>query len=122
MRKPTFFSSLLCVVLLVGACSEVSLVDEIRFVNETDYPAHVAVSDGSRRSWLGLTVAQRDRETTVEAVIDQGAVWTFRFDYAGRHREELEVSRSDLVRADWTVEVPQSFGDSLQRLGVEPPP
>jgi hypothetical protein len=55
-------------------------------------------------------------------VIDQGDVWVFRFDYAGKHEEEIEISRSELVRMDWTVEVPQSFGDALHGLGVEPPP
>ena len=28
-------------------------------------------------------------------------------DYAGRHEEELEIARAELVRADWTVEVPE---------------
>ena len=112
---------LLLVGLFLGACSNVSFVDEITFVNETDYPASVEVSDDSRQGWLDLTVAQRDRETTVQEVIDQGDVWVFRFDYAGKHVEELEISRSELVRAGWQVEVPPSFGDALKRLGVEPP-
>lgn len=110
------------VVLTVGACSNVSFVDEITFLNETGYPAHVEVSDDSRQAWLNLTIAQRDRENTVQEVIDQGVAWVFRFDYAGEHEEELEISRAELVRSHWTVEVPQSFGDTLERLGVEPPP
>lgn len=109
-------------VVLVGACSDVSFVDEITFHNDTDYPAHIEVSDASREGWLNLTIAQRDEETTVGEVIDQGEVWVFRFDYAGKHEEELEVSRSELVRSEWTVVVPQSFGDALRRLGAEPPP
>jgi hypothetical protein len=100
----------------------VSFVDEITFVNQTDYPAHVEVSDASRQSWLNLTIAERDEETTVRNVIDWGDVWVFRFDYAGQHEEEIEISRSELIRAEWTIEVPQSFGESLQRLGIEPPP
>jgi hypothetical protein len=117
-----FTLSLLMVTLFVGACSNVSFIEEITFSNETDYPAKVEVSGASRQGWLNLTIAQRDRETTVQEVIDQGDVWVFRFDYAGKHEEELEISRAELVRADWKVEVPQSFGDALRRLGVEPPP
>ena len=109
-------------MLFLGACSDVSFVGELTFINETDYPAHVEVSDASREGWLNLTIAQRDQETTVREVIDQGEVWVFRFDYAGKHEQELEVSRSELVRLDWTVEVPQNFGDTLRQLGVEPPP
>jgi hypothetical protein len=113
---------LLLIALLAPACSNVSSVDEVTFVNETDYPAHTEVSGASQETWLNLTTAQPESETTVHEVIDQGDVWVFRFEYAGRHEEELEMSRSELVKAEWKVEVPQSFGATLQRLGVEPPP
>ena len=118
---PSFISSLI-VALTFAACSNVSFVEEITFLNETDYPAHVEVTDESRQGWLGLTIAQRDRETVVHEVIDQGDIWVFRFDYAGKHEQEVEISRSELASSDWTVEVPQGFGEALGRLGVEPPP
>ena len=114
--------SLVIVALLVGGCSNVAFVDEITFVNATEYPAQIDVSDGSRQRWLGLTTADPDQETNVREVIDQGPVWVFRFDYGGKYDEELEISGEELVRADWTIEVPQSFGDELDRLGVDPPP
>jgi len=122
VTRVRFTSSLLLAMLFVSGCSSVSFAADITFLNETDYPAHVEVSDTSRQAWLDLTIAQRDQETTVQEVIDQGEVWVFRFDYAGKHEQEVEFSRSELERLDWTVEVPQSFGDTLQRLGVEPPP
>ncbi len=120
MERP--LSGLLMISLTVAACSNVSFVEEITFLNETDYPAHVEISDEARQGWLGLTVALRDQETTVQEVIDQGDIWVFRFEYAGEHVQDLEISRSELVRSDWTVEVPDSFGETLERLGVEPPP
>jgi hypothetical protein len=49
-------------------------------------------------------------------------MWVFRFDYADKHQEEVEVTRPDLERNDWTVEVPQSFEQRLRDLGVTPPP
>ena len=113
---------LLTAVLFAGACSNVSFVDEITVVNETAYPVDVEVSDESRQRWLNLTTAQRDQETAVQEVIDQGAVWVFRFGYAGTHEEEIEIRRSELVRDGWTVEVPESLGEALERLGIEPPP
>lgn len=108
--------------LVAAACSDASFVNTVAFVNPTDYPAHVEVSDASRQRWLGLGIAQRDKETVVEDVIDQGEVWVFRFTYAGEHEEELEMSRSELIDVGWEVVVPQSFEDSLRRLGVKPPP
>jgi hypothetical protein len=108
--------------LLPTACSSASFVSTITFVNPTDFPAHVEVSDASRQGWLDLTIAQRGEETVVDEVADQGDVWVFRFEYVGRHQEELEMSRAELADAGWKVVVPQSFEDSLRRLDVEPPP
>ncbi len=122
MNRATTIASLTILALLAGACSQVSFVDEVTIVNHTDYPANVAVSDASRNAWLGLGFARAEAETVVQDVIDQGEVWVFQFGYAGSHEEELRISRSDLVKADWKVEVPQSFEDSLRELSVEPPP
>ncbi|MGH2734446.1 MAG: hypothetical protein ACRDKZ_02610 [Actinomycetota bacterium] len=113
---------LLCVVFAASSCSDVEFIEQLTIVNETDYPANVAVADGRRNGWLILTTSNKQSTTTVEQVIDQGEVWTFRWDYAGRHEEEVEVNRDDLERSDWRVEVPQSFHDALQELGIPPPP
>jgi hypothetical protein len=110
------------VFLLSAACSEVSFVDEVTIVNNTDYSANVEVTDRARDGWLGLTTVQPQSTKTVERVIDQGEMWIFRFDYAGKHQEEVEVTRPDLERNDWTVEIPQSFEQRLRDLGVVPPP
>ncbi|MDQ3784512.1 MAG: hypothetical protein M3360_06500 [Actinomycetota bacterium] len=107
--------------LFAGACSDVSFVEAVTVVNRTDYPARVEVSNASREEWLGLTFTRADAETVVQDVIDQGEVWVFRFGYGSRHEEQFTISRSDLVKADWRVEVPQSFEESLRELSVEPP-
>jgi hypothetical protein len=112
----------ICAALLLGACSNVTLVDEITIVNETEYPANVNVTGKDRGGWLGLTMVEERSTRAVGDVIDQGEVWIFRFDYGGKHQEEVEVSRNELVRNDWTVEVPESFGQRLRELGLTPPP
>jgi hypothetical protein len=111
-----------CVFLVGPACSDVSFVDEVTIVNDTEYSADVDVSGKERSGWLALTVVQPESTTTVEGVIDQGEVWVFRFDYIGEHREEVEISRSELEESDWTVEVPESFEQQLRAMGVPPPP
>jgi hypothetical protein len=37
-----------------------------------------------------------------------------RFDYIGKHQEEVEVSRRELAQDDWTMEVPLSFEQRLR--------
>jgi hypothetical protein len=113
---------LLLLALVAAACSDASFVNTVTIDNPTDYPAHVEVSDSSRQEWLGLGIAHRDRETVIEEVADQGDEWVFRFEYVGKHEEEVEMSRADLEEAEWEVVVPQSFEDELRGLGVEPPP
>jgi hypothetical protein len=111
-----------CVLLGGAACSDASFVDEVTIVNDTEYPANVAVTGKTRDGWLGLTLVRPESTKTIEAIVDQGEVWIFRFDYAGEHEEEVEISRSELERNDWTIEAPQSFEQRLRDLGVPPPP
>jgi hypothetical protein len=104
------------------ACSVASFVDEVTIVNDTEYSANIDVTGKTRNGWLGLTAVQPESTTTVEEVIDQGEMWIFRFDYVGKHDEEVEVTRSELEGNDWTVEVPESFEQQLHDLDVPPPP
>ena len=109
-------------VLFLAACSDVSVVDSMTIVNETDYPAQTEVTGADRNGWLLLTHAQQRQTTALEEVIDQGETWVFRFGYLGKHQEEVEVSRRELEQDDWTIEVPLSFEQRLHALGVPVPP
>jgi alpha-galactosidase len=117
-----WFAAVVAYAWIIGACSEVSFVDELTIVNHTEYSASVDVTDRTRKGWLSLTSVEEQSTKTVEDVIDQGEVWIFHFDYVGRHQEEVEVSRRELERNDWTVEIPESFEERLRELGVPPPP
>ena len=117
-----FLGAVSAFVVVLGACSDVSLVDSITIVNDTAYPAEAEVTGEDRNGWLNLTLAQQGAETTVEEVIDQGETWIFRFDYIGKHEEEVEISRQELEQNDWTIEVPPSFEQRLRALGILPPP
>jgi hypothetical protein len=111
-----------CVFLVGPACSDVSFVDEVTIVNDTEYSANVDATGKARDGSLGLTVVRPQSTTTVEEVIDQGEVWIFRFDYLGKYEEEVEIARRELEQNDWTIEVPQSFEQRLRELDVPPPP
>jgi hypothetical protein len=107
-----------CILLVCGACSDVSFIDEVTIVNDTEYPAHVDVADGTGNAWMGLTSVDPESTMTVEEVIDQGEMWVFRFDYVGKYQEEVEVSRRELEQNDWTIDVPSSFEQRLRDLDV----
>jgi len=111
-----------CILLVGAACSDVSFVDDVTIVNDTEYSANVDVTGEDRDGWLKLTVVEPEATRGVGEVIDQGEVWIFRFDYLGEHQEEVQVSRRELEQSDWTIEVPQSFEQRLRDLDVPPPP
>lgn len=120
--KRVLAAILACIFLANSACSDVSFIDEVTIVNDTEYSANVDVTEGTRDAWLGLTTVQPQSTTTIDDVIDQGEMWVFRFDYVGKHQEEVEISRRDLEQDDWTIEVPSSFEHRLRDLDVPPPP
>lgn len=122
MCRALLVLSLVVLSPVAAACSETPFIESVTVVNETDYPVHIEVSDTSREAWLGLTTGRPDSETVVEKVVDQGEVWVFSFDYAGQHRQEIEVSSAELEQSDWRVKVPASFGEALEEEGIQPPP
>jgi hypothetical protein len=109
-------------ILVLGACSSVSFVDELSIINDTEYSANVEVTDEGRDGWLALNNVESQSTTVVEDVIDQGEVWVFRFEYLDRYQVEVEVSSRELAQSDWSIEVPQSFEQGLRDMGVPPPP
>lgn len=111
-----------CIFVVGTACSNVSFIDAVRIVNDTEYSTNVGATGKARDGWLGLAVVGPQSSTTVEKVIDQGEVWIFRFDYVGKYEEEVEITRRELERNDWTVEVPESLGQRLRDLSVPPSP
>jgi len=109
-------------ILVLGACSSVSFVDQLSLVNNTEYSANVDVTDADHDGWLELNHLEPNSTTVIQDVIDQGEVWIFRFDYLGRYQVEMEVSSRELAQSDWTIEVPERFEQALRDMGVPPPP
>jgi hypothetical protein len=95
-------------------------VDRVRIVNETDYDVNAGVSGDDRRV-LGLGYVEAGTDMTVQSVVDQGDTWIFEFSYGGTRAAEISMSRSELERADWTVEVPAAAQERLDLAGHERP-
>ena len=99
-----------------------TFIDEIKFVNPSDYDIHVEVSGGDAEGWLSLTTADKNATTAAVDVMDQGAVWVFRFSAQGRPAGELRTTRTELEQAGWSIEIPSSVIGRLREQRTPPSP
>ncbi|HEX7166603.1 MAG TPA: hypothetical protein VF230_06455 [Acidimicrobiales bacterium] len=99
-----------------------SFVARITFVNPSEYDLSVDATDGTRDGWVSVGTARKESTTSHEAIIDQGEVWIFRFTGQGRDAGELRMTRRDLERATWTVQIPDSIAAELRAEGAPPTP
>ena len=79
-------------------------VERVTVVNPTAYDIGVEVTDGDRKGWLALGDARDRTATSFQEVLDQGDVWVVRF--ADGEAGELRLTRDDLERSGWRVELP----------------
>lgn len=99
-----------------------AFVDELSFVNGSEYDVHVEVSDGGRQGWMSVTTATKQSTTSARAVIDQGPTWVFRFATQGRRSGEIRITSADLRQAGWAVQVPDAVIEGFRREGAPPSP
>lgn len=112
---------LLVLGLLLAACAgRPPTVDRITIANPTEYDLDVHVTGRDREGWLPLAIVEARSEFVVQEVIDQGDVWTFRFLHWGDALGELSLTRAELERSGWRVEVPDQVEQRLQQLGRPP--
>jgi hypothetical protein len=110
--------SLMVLALLVASCSgPPPAVESITIANPTAYDLDVDVTGGERDGWLPLAVVEAGSEDVAQEVIDQGKVWIFRFRHFGDPVGELSLTRAELERSGWRVEVPAEVEERLQQLG-----
>jgi hypothetical protein len=103
---------------LLASCSgPPPKVDRITVVNPTGYDLDLQVSDADRDSWLPAGIAEAGSRQITEEVIDQGEIWVFRFMHRGDPVGELEITRSELERNGWRVEVPAEVDERLRQMG-----
>lgn len=95
-------------------------VDHVSIANPSGYDLNVDVTGAGRDGWLPISVATGGRTTTTRDVVDQRDTWIFRFSYAGSPGGQVSVSRSDLAKRGWRIEVPQDVAERLRAAGVQP--
>lgn len=99
-----------------------TFVDKLSIVNPSEYDIHVEASGNERQGWTSVTTADRDSTTDALDVIDQGALWVFRFSAQGRQGGELRITRTDLDQAGWSIQIPGSVIERVRQLGASPSP
>ena len=83
-------------------------------MNRTGAEVTVRATGQSRDGWLSLsTVDPESRAATVEAVIDQGAVWHFRLSVGPDGIGEIRRTHDELEASNWRVTVPADAADEL---------
>ena len=97
-------------------------VEKVTFENTSDYDLGVEVTSAARDGWLPLTTAKAHASTSVEEVVDQGSTWIFHFAGQARDGGEVEISRSDLSRGGWRVNIPDRVAEQLRTAGATPSP
>lgn len=120
-RQRSLGRLLLGALFLLPTCDAAGVVERVVLINEIDYSANVDVR-GDGDAWLGLTTVPAHQTREVQQVVDQGDRWTFRFAYGPHEGVEVELTRDELVDAEWQVEVPAELEVNLREEGVLPPP
>lgn len=109
---------LVVLAVLLAACSEPPpTVERITVANPTGYDLDVQVTDEDRDGWFPVGIVGAGSERVTEQVIDQGEVWNFRFLHWGDPVGEMSLTRAELERNGWQVEVPAEVEERLRQLG-----
>jgi hypothetical protein len=111
------------VVLLQGLAVLVrgpEFVTRVSVLNATPYPVDVSVRSPHDPGEIGLGTAPGRGHVDVREVVDQGDRWVFHFTAGPHEGGTLELSRSQLKREGWRVEVPGGVGERLAAQGATP--
>ena len=115
-------ATVLFIVLIAAvayALRSPTFADQVNVVNDTEYSVNVDVVGEKGR--IGLGAVPAGETMILSDVLDQGSTWTFEFSYSDvADAGTLEVTRDDLEANDWTVEIPDSVAQRLEREGIAP--
>jgi len=93
-------------------------VPHLTLINPTAYQVNIDITGAGEKGWLDLGTVPREREVALQGVVDQGRDWTFRFTSGGVYAGEMTLSRADLEREHWRVNVPAGITVPLQEAGL----
>ena len=99
-----------------------NFVSRITVDNHSGYALLVEASDGHGTSWLPLGTIDGNGSTSFEQIYDLGNEWQFRLTAQTVGLGTVRISRSQLERSDWHVDIPARLGDTLRARAVSAQP
>jgi hypothetical protein len=127
--RPVHFAvSAILVVAVAGtlwlAVPRLEAPSTVDLTVENDLPYHVDIQARRPGEEAAVLLGTSEAGTTrsFHQVLDRGGTWIFTFSYGGLETGTIEMERDQLQDAAWTMVVPDSVGEELNRAGFEPPP
>jgi hypothetical protein len=93
-------------------------------VNPYAWDADVDIRATGDDGWVAVGTVPASTRADFLEVVDMGARWEVRFRSSGAVAVGTVLSRDDLARAGWNVDVPPAFSElaTAARLSPSPPP
>ena len=90
--------------------------------NPTSYDVRVEVSDGARSEWTALGTARQFCNLAIDAPVDQGDTWSFRFHAQGVASHDIVIDRHALEQSGWRVTIGADLAQQWEQQSVPHPP
>lgn len=97
-----------------------SVVQRLSVTNPSPYSLQIDITGVDHDGWLNLGTVGRDSGREFREVLDQGSTWVVRFRSGGHDAGEVVVTRADLERNGWELQVPQEVSERLMEANVAP--
>jgi hypothetical protein len=97
-------------------------VPRVTLVNPTAYEIGIDVTGGDHSGWTGVGYVGPRATADALEIYDVGDVWVFRLTGQGADGGELSVTRAQLERQGWKLQVPAAVGEHLRAEGAPPTP
>jgi hypothetical protein len=114
--------AVLAVLLISQFLAAPHVVSRVTIDNPGDYGALVEVADAQGHDWFPIGTIERHGSTSFEQVYDVGNTWRFRLSAQTVGLGVIKVSRAQLERSNWHVEIPTRIGDTLRERNIKPQP
>jgi hypothetical protein len=110
------------VVISHLATTSPPMIPRLTVANSSVYDLDIEVTGANRDGWTGVGTAKAHSTKEFNDVIDHGKNWIFHFAGQGEDGGELEISRKDLTRNNWHIDIPDAVAQRLHSAGASPSP
>jgi hypothetical protein len=110
------------VVISHLATTSPKTIPRLAVANGSVYDLDIDVTGANRDGWTGVGTAKAHSTKEFHDVIDQGNAWVFHFAGQGQDGGELQISRKDLARKSWHIDIPDAVAQRLHSAGASPSP